>query len=416
MRNLRSLAIGLATSCPAALAIPAFAATITVTNPNASSTWYVSSQYAITWVATDVTQNRVKVDLLQGSAVVESISSSHPTTEPGLGAGRIDWLVPATLQEGQYTIRVRTTNRQVEGVSAPFTIQKLQLRTPPDTRPAEPPPMVPPDQIRPMGAEATMLDLTQILSNRCELYARLSIFAQETNQARKCGYSGPEWTTDFKTHFDWCMERIYTDPAAAEGRYKKLFQTLQDCAGAYDVRVTMTELQVHDDCDNVSKGDWYVALGSSGHSAAGPDGEFAVWPSTTSASNVDTGDVVTPNLVNRFVARGDSDLHIVVGAVDCDGNGAAWFLPVVGVPVPPLMHLLAPYEQTLASVDCSGEEEFWEYSGGNDYLDYTELVLSPPQWRTGGSFTIVAGAKARSACGSDGPPFTASITLQATRR
>ena len=39
----------------------------------------------------------------------------------------------------------------------------------------------------------------------CDRYARSALEFQKQNLLNRCGYSGPEWSDNFRYHFDWCM-------------------------------------------------------------------------------------------------------------------------------------------------------------------------------------------------------------------
>ncbi len=38
----------------------------------------------------------------------------------------------------------------------------------------------------------------------CETYGKLAMQQQKLNETNKCGFSGPEWSTDLKAHIAWC--------------------------------------------------------------------------------------------------------------------------------------------------------------------------------------------------------------------
>ena len=40
----------------------------------------------------------------------------------------------------------------------------------------------------------------------CENYGKLALQQQKDNEAGKCGFTGPEWSTDLKGHVDWCTK------------------------------------------------------------------------------------------------------------------------------------------------------------------------------------------------------------------
>ena len=38
----------------------------------------------------------------------------------------------------------------------------------------------------------------------CETYGKLALQQQKENAANKCGFKGPEWSSDLKAHIAWC--------------------------------------------------------------------------------------------------------------------------------------------------------------------------------------------------------------------
>lgn len=38
----------------------------------------------------------------------------------------------------------------------------------------------------------------------CDTYGKLALQQQKENEAGKCGFSGPEWSSDLKAHIAWC--------------------------------------------------------------------------------------------------------------------------------------------------------------------------------------------------------------------
>ncbi len=52
----------------------------------------------------------------------------------------------------------------------------------------------------------TALSSTALADANCENYGKLALQQQKDNEAGKCGFSGPEWSTDLKSHVDWCTK------------------------------------------------------------------------------------------------------------------------------------------------------------------------------------------------------------------
>lgn len=42
------------------------------------------------------------------------------------------------------------------------------------------------------------------MTDACAGYAARAVDQQNENHARKCGFSGERWSTDWQAHFDWC--------------------------------------------------------------------------------------------------------------------------------------------------------------------------------------------------------------------
>jgi hypothetical protein len=38
----------------------------------------------------------------------------------------------------------------------------------------------------------------------CDWYARLALRQQQQNELKKCGFSGPEWSSELRAHANWC--------------------------------------------------------------------------------------------------------------------------------------------------------------------------------------------------------------------
>lgn len=38
----------------------------------------------------------------------------------------------------------------------------------------------------------------------CDEYGRLALGQQKENETKKCGFQGPEWSSDLKAHVGWC--------------------------------------------------------------------------------------------------------------------------------------------------------------------------------------------------------------------
>jgi hypothetical protein len=80
-------------------------ASITVNSPNGGETWQIGSQYTIRWRSTVNIGSSIKLELLKGDAVVNTIAGS--AVSPTLGNGSFAWTVPKGLAYGSdYRVRV----------------------------------------------------------------------------------------------------------------------------------------------------------------------------------------------------------------------------------------------------------------------------------------------------------------------
>ncbi|MDW5562418.1 MAG: Ser-Thr-rich GPI-anchored membrane family protein [Methanomassiliicoccus sp.] len=89
---------------------------ITVTAPATDATWYRGSSYTITWTASGSAD--VRIDLMQGSTVVDTIAATTADD------GSYSWTVPATEVLGSgYQIRVSTASDQSQFALSPGKVQ-----------------------------------------------------------------------------------------------------------------------------------------------------------------------------------------------------------------------------------------------------------------------------------------------------
>jgi len=194
---------------------------------------------------------------------------------------------------------------------------------------------------------------------------------------------------------------------------------------ALDVTVTLRELKVHDDCDNVSAGDWFVGF-AAGTPSMARSGSLpqSVFPNSNSAVNIDTGETLRIGRTIRLadVPRTES-VVAGVGALDCDGDSiitltlpGPWGQDTGG------LSLFRPVQ-----VDCDWEEEEFEWSGDDDALGDAVVELAPGQWQHGGIFEVPAETPIQSGCftggaisdasGRFGPPaYTAVFDVSTQRR
>lgn len=59
----------------------------------------------------------------------------------------------------------------------------------------------------------------------CPDYARLALQQARENEQRKCGFAGPDWSTDLKGHMTWCSAVGPADWKAALQRRAQMLAT-----------------------------------------------------------------------------------------------------------------------------------------------------------------------------------------------
>jgi hypothetical protein len=55
-----------------------------------------------------------------------------------------------------------------------------------------------------LSAQAAVLVPAANAQANCETYGKLALQQQKENESNKCGFSGPEWSSDLKAHVAWC--------------------------------------------------------------------------------------------------------------------------------------------------------------------------------------------------------------------
>ncbi|MDD1674868.1 MAG: GPI anchored serine-threonine rich family protein, partial [Methanomicrobiales archaeon] len=87
--------------------------TLTVTSPNGGEVWAPGSNHAITWTSSGTVGSYVKMEVLKGSTVVQTLSSSTPND------GSYSWTISTGLTSGSdYRIRITsTTNAAITDIS-----------------------------------------------------------------------------------------------------------------------------------------------------------------------------------------------------------------------------------------------------------------------------------------------------------
>jgi hypothetical protein len=100
--------------------------TITVTNPAGGEVWYKGVGYTITWTKdlgpSGSMDPNVKIKLLNPDANLNiAMTMSTPND------GSFDWTIPGTIPDGNYTVRVKTTDDAYSDDSEVFRIEKRPM-------------------------------------------------------------------------------------------------------------------------------------------------------------------------------------------------------------------------------------------------------------------------------------------------
>jgi hypothetical protein len=67
-------------------------------------------------------------------------------------------------------------------------------------------------------------DLEKCKKNFCDNYAKVSIAQNKDNESKKCGFSGPKWSSDYNHHFNWCLKNWKITKTEMESRKTALSQ------------------------------------------------------------------------------------------------------------------------------------------------------------------------------------------------
>lgn len=51
---------------------------------------------------------------------------------------------------------------------------------------------------------SALLPATAHAQANCDWYAKTALKQQQDNERLKCGFAGPAWTADLKSHLAWC--------------------------------------------------------------------------------------------------------------------------------------------------------------------------------------------------------------------
>jgi hypothetical protein len=156
-----------------------------------------------------------------------------------------------------------------------------------------------------------------------------------------------------------------------------------------DVVVRLDQVVVHDDCDSITAGDWFIGLQAVD---AGRPGEVqaVTFPNEERAIDVDTGETL---LIGREVTLSQvpvtNDIGVTVGAIDCDSDS---LFAVIGLFPFYLTAWVVSGESYFDSrspgiaLNCRWEEEVTEVSGHEDYVGFLARIVTPAQWQAGSTF------------------------------
>jgi hypothetical protein len=61
----------------------------------------------------------------------------------------------------------------------------------------------------------------------CDWYAKTALQQQQENEQKKCGFTGPAWNSDLKSHQAWCASQ---PPDAWRSEAQKRAKQLEGCA------------------------------------------------------------------------------------------------------------------------------------------------------------------------------------------
>ena len=147
---------------------------------------------------------------------------------------------------------------------------------------------------------------------------------------------------------------------------------------SYDVNVAIVNIEVHDDGDNVSPGDWNIAFAKARatrdevHVASNP--QQVNWPSVNGTRNVSSGSSFNPRLVLRFTnVKANETLALIGLVIDCDGGL-----------IPGLSPIVEGIYHAFANNNCPGEE-VWETSGSHEFMSLYPLEFTPAEWLQNGN-------------------------------
>lgn len=204
---------------------------------------------------------------------------------------------------------------------------------------------------------------------------------------------------------------LFRDGNNADNEYRVSFPF--DRPRRYDVLATLEQLEIFDDCDNVSPGDWYVH-----YTISEVRGDVVVqqqetyWPDREHPIDIDSGSTRRLDRILRLTSvHPDSHLLIAVSAIDCDADSPfAWGITIPWGGIPSFVGAL-----NLAG-NCSGEE-IWEASGEHDRVGTHFFAAEPEEWLASPTAALHRTDYTRHEC-SDSPShaFNPTVRVEASLR
>jgi hypothetical protein len=174
----------------------------------------------------------------------------------------------------------------------------------------------------------------------------------------------------------------------------------------WDFAASVTRIDVHDDCDNVSVGDWNMAV-----TVETPTRDNrGSWQPEGYSRDVTTGDVLEVGFGASLLNLVDGETVTVgVFGVDCDSNGIWTLLSIMGGVQGVTRSMLNWATQ------CSGEE-FLDPTGATDFLGAVSREIALSSHRAAGrieqTLMLPAGP---GECGA-GPAYTVTVRIEAERK
>jgi hypothetical protein len=168
----------------------------------------------------------------------------------------------------------------------------------------------------------------------------------------------------------------------------------------WNTHVSLDTLQIHDDCDNVSDGEWQLAMGLGN----GRNATSSFWKNNSVVAG--TRQRVFSNTLSKMLAK--DRLTIALGGRECDSNGV-WNLLEVFRGVEGIVNVMQN------SIQSCGAEELQEMSGDNDSLGTVQIILDPAQWKNNVPVQFTLVAPTGQSC-SAVSAYTATFSIQGVRQ